>query len=104
MQKNSFSDISTTGGQMARILGLGLASKLYKQNRNLDYLSYFSNRGNEVTFCTIGNAATSEGVFLKSSMLPEYIRFQRLFLFGMMVTESRYRMRPRPQKVIFLKY
>lgn len=65
VQKNSFSDISTTGGQMARLLGLGLASKLYKQNRNLDYLSYFSNKGNEVAFCTIGNAATSEGVFFE---------------------------------------
>lgn len=64
-QKNSFSDISTTGGQMARLLGLGLASKLYKQNRNLDYLSYFSNKGNEVAFCSIGNAATSEGVFFE---------------------------------------
>jgi TPP-dependent pyruvate/acetoin dehydrogenase alpha subunit len=62
--ENSFSDISTTGGQMARLLGLGLASKLYKQNRNLDYLSYFSNKGNEVAFCTIGNAAT-EGVFFE---------------------------------------
>lgn len=62
-QKNSASDISTTGGQMARIMGLGLASKLYKENRNLDYLIYFSRQGREVVFCTIGNASTSEGVF-----------------------------------------
>lgn len=62
-QKNSASDISTTGGQMARIMGLGLASKLYKENRNLDYLTYFSRQGREVVFCTIGNASTSEGVF-----------------------------------------
>ncbi|MFD1770981.1 alpha-ketoacid dehydrogenase subunit alpha/beta [Sphingobacterium suaedae] len=62
-QKNSASDISTTGGQMARVMGLGLASKLYRENRNLDYLTYFSQRGNEVVFCTIGNASTSEGVF-----------------------------------------
>lgn len=63
VQKNSASDISTTGGQMSRVMGLGLASKLYRQNNNLDYLRYFSQKGNEVVFCTVGNASTSEGVF-----------------------------------------
>ena len=63
IQKNSFSDISTTGGQMARTVGLGLASKLYRHNKDLSYLSYFSNQGNEVVFCNVGNASTSEGVF-----------------------------------------
>ncbi|WP_185214012.1 thiamine pyrophosphate-dependent enzyme [Sphingobacterium mizutaii] len=62
-QVNCFSDISTTGGQMSRILGLGLASKLYKNNPNLSHKDKFSNDGQEVVFCTIGNAATSEGVF-----------------------------------------
>lgn len=65
-QKNSASDISTTSGQMARSVGLGLASKLYRNNPNLSYLSYFSNQGNEVVFCTIGNAATSEGAFFET--------------------------------------
>ncbi|AIM37906.1 transketolase [Sphingobacterium sp. ML3W] len=64
-QKNTFSDISTTGGQMARILGLGLASKLYRENPNLSYLKYFSDEGNEVVFCSVGNASTSEGVFFE---------------------------------------
>lgn len=63
LQKNSVSDISTTGGQMSRIMGLGLASKLYRTNVDLSYLNYFSNQGNEVVFCTVGNASTSEGVF-----------------------------------------
>jgi TPP-dependent pyruvate/acetoin dehydrogenase alpha subunit len=63
-QVNCFSDISTTGGQMSRILGLGLASKLYKNNPNLSHKDKFTKDGNEVVFCTIGNAATSEGVFL----------------------------------------
>lgn len=63
LQKNSFSDISTTGGQMSRIMGLGLASKLYRNNKELAYLDSFSNNGNEVVFCNVGNAATSEGVF-----------------------------------------
>lgn len=62
-QKNSFSDISTTGGQMARTLGLGLASKIYRNNKDLSYLKYFSDNGNEVVFCNVGNASTSEGVF-----------------------------------------
>lgn len=63
LQKNSFSDISTTGGQMSRIMGLGLASKLYRNNKDLSYLTNFSNNGNEVVFCNVGNASTSEGVF-----------------------------------------
>jgi len=60
---NCFSDISTTGGQMSRILGLGLASKLYKDNPDLSHKTNFSAQGEEVIFCTIGNASTSEGVF-----------------------------------------
>src|SRR5690606_13943658 len=62
-QINSFSDISTTGGQMARTLGLGLASKLYRNNKELAYLTEYSDNGNEVVFCNVGNASTSEGVF-----------------------------------------
>ncbi|MGJ1285554.1 alpha-ketoacid dehydrogenase subunit alpha/beta [Sphingobacterium spiritivorum] len=65
-QKNSASDISTTGGQMSRIMGLGLASKLYRHNPDLSHLSYFSDKGNEVVFCSVGNASTSEGVFLET--------------------------------------
>lgn len=64
--KNSSADISTTGGQMARLLGLAYASKLYKQNKELDYLKNFSINGNEVAFGTIGNASTSEGVFFEA--------------------------------------
>lgn len=61
---NVSSDISSTGGQMARALGLALASKHYRQNKQLrkDF-SQFSNKGNEVSFVTIGDASTSEGVF-----------------------------------------
>lgn len=60
---NSFSDISTTGGQMSRVLGLGLASNLYRNHPNLSHRERFSSSGQEVIFCTVGNAATSEGVF-----------------------------------------
>ena len=64
--KNSSADISTTGGQMARLVGLAYASKLYKQNKDLDYLKNFSLNGSEVAFGTIGNASTSEGVFFEA--------------------------------------
>lgn len=64
--KNSSSDISPTGGQMARLVGLAYASKLYRQNKDLEYLKNFSVKGNEVAFGTIGNASTSEGVFFES--------------------------------------
>ncbi len=65
-QKNSSSDVSTTGGQMPRLVGLALASKVYRRNPELDDSSLFSNNGNEVAFGTIGNAATSEGVFFEA--------------------------------------
>ena len=64
--KNCSSDIAPTGGQMARLVGLAYASKLFRQNRELDYLKNFSVNGNEVAFGTIGNASTSEGVFFEA--------------------------------------
>lgn len=64
--KNSSSDIAPTGGQMARLVGLAYASKLYRQNPELEYLKNFSVNGNEVAFGTIGNASTSEGVFFEA--------------------------------------
>lgn len=60
---NSSSDISPTAGQMPRLLGLALASKLYRQNKDLQSYTDFSKNGNEVAFGTIGNASTSEGGF-----------------------------------------
>ena len=48
---------------MSRAIGLAYASKLYRQNPKLADLKKFSLSGNEVTFATIGNASTSEGVF-----------------------------------------
>ena len=60
---NSSADISPTAGQMARLLGLAYASKLYRENTELHAYTDFSNNGNEIAFGTIGNASTSEGVF-----------------------------------------
>ena len=60
---NVSSDISSTGGQMARALGLAYASKKYRQIPELDADNTFSKNGNEVVFCSIGDASTSEGIF-----------------------------------------
>jgi pyruvate/2-oxoglutarate/acetoin dehydrogenase E1 component/TPP-dependent pyruvate/acetoin dehydrogenase alpha subunit len=63
---NCSADISTTGGHMPRLLGLAYASKLYRQNKQLEYLNKFSVKGNEVAFGTIGNGSTSEGLFFEA--------------------------------------
>ncbi len=63
-QKNSSSDISSTGAQMIRLIGLAQASNIY---RNMDKLpensEKFTHNGNEIAWGTIGNASTSEGQF-----------------------------------------
>ncbi len=63
--KNTSSDISPTAGQMARLLGLAQASKVYRNEKSLKGKEWkkFSNKGNEIAFGTIGDASTSEGVF-----------------------------------------
>jgi pyruvate/2-oxoglutarate/acetoin dehydrogenase E1 component/TPP-dependent pyruvate/acetoin dehydrogenase alpha subunit len=61
-RRNLSSDISTTGGQMARGIGLAIASKKYRESEALQGTP-FSDRGNEVVFCNIGDASTSEGAF-----------------------------------------
>ncbi len=63
---NCSADVSTTSGHMPRLLGLAYASKLYRQNKELNDLDNFSINGNEVAFGTIGNGATSEGVFFET--------------------------------------
>ena len=65
-QKNSSADISPTGAQMPRLLGLAQASKVYRNIRGLEGFSNFSNNGNEIAWGTIGNASTSEGLFFET--------------------------------------
>ena len=60
---NSSADGSPTAAQMPRSLGLALASKLYRANDELEDYTIFSNKGNEVSFVSIGDASTSEGLF-----------------------------------------
>lgn len=61
--KNISSDIAPTAGQMPRALGLAFASKAFRKIKELNGLTDLSNNGNEVCFCTIGDASTSEGHF-----------------------------------------
>ena len=60
--KNISSDISTTAGQMPRLLGLAQASKVYKSVK-FHGSEKFSNNGKEVAFGTIGDASSAEGHF-----------------------------------------
>ena len=63
--KSSSSDFSCIAGQMPRLMGQALASKLYRENKDLHQYTQFSNTGNEVAFGTIGDAGTSEGMFFE---------------------------------------
>lgn len=61
--KNIVADIAPTAGQMPRSLGLALASKKFREVKELQEFSGLSTNGNEVCFCTIGDSSTSEGHF-----------------------------------------
>ena len=62
---NSSSDVSCTAAQMPRLVGLAMASKLYREESAFRD-EKFSVNGNEVAWGTIGNASTSEGLFFES--------------------------------------
>ena len=63
--KNHSGDISPTGSQMPRLLGLAQASKIYR-NLKIKNSKNFSDKGNEIAWGTIGNASTSEGMFFEA--------------------------------------
>ncbi len=60
---NVSADVSPTGSQMPRLVGLAYASVIY---RALGIDERFSVNGNEVAFGTIGNASCAEGMFWES--------------------------------------
>ncbi len=59
-------DSSPTSSQMPRLVGLGYASKLYRELEALHELTQFSNYGNEIAWGSIGNASAAEGLFWES--------------------------------------
>ena len=63
---NSAADLSPTGSQMPRLVGLAYASRLYRELAELLPGSGFSQRGNEIAFGIIGNASCAEGLFWES--------------------------------------
>ncbi|MGE5464944.1 MAG: thiamine pyrophosphate-dependent enzyme [Syntrophothermus sp.] len=63
---NTAADVSPTGAQMPRTVGLAYASVLYRGLEELQELTQFSRNGNEVAFASIGNASTAEGMFWES--------------------------------------
>jgi pyruvate/2-oxoglutarate/acetoin dehydrogenase E1 component/TPP-dependent pyruvate/acetoin dehydrogenase alpha subunit len=65
-QYNSAADVSCTGAQMPRLVGLAWASKLYRTNPALSHLTDFSYQGGEIAFGTIGNGSTAEGQFFEA--------------------------------------
>lgn len=64
--KNSVMDVSSTAGQIPRSLGIAYASKLYRHVPELQGENPFSEQGNEVCYATIGDASTSQGMFLEA--------------------------------------
>ncbi|WP_297093394.1 thiamine pyrophosphate-dependent enzyme [uncultured Draconibacterium sp.] len=65
-QYNSASDISSTAGQMPRLLGLAQASKMVREQPELKKQLNNNVTGNEVAFGSIGDASTSEGIFFET--------------------------------------
>ncbi len=66
-QVNSIAGISSTGAQIPRALGIGYASKYFRKIQGCkDMQGKFFRDGHELAFCNIGDASTSEGMFLES--------------------------------------
>jgi pyruvate/2-oxoglutarate/acetoin dehydrogenase E1 component/TPP-dependent pyruvate/acetoin dehydrogenase alpha subunit len=63
---NTSADVSPTGSQMPRLVGLAYASKLYRELPELKSFGEFSRNGDEIAWGTIGNASCAEGMFWES--------------------------------------
>jgi len=63
---NTTADVSPTAAQMPRTVGLAYASVVYRHLKELHDQKDFSHNGDEITFATIGNASTAEGIFWES--------------------------------------
>jgi len=63
---NTAADLAPTASQMPRSVGLALASKLYRSNKQIKNASKFTKNGSEICFATIGDASCAEGLFWES--------------------------------------
>jgi pyruvate/2-oxoglutarate/acetoin dehydrogenase E1 component/TPP-dependent pyruvate/acetoin dehydrogenase alpha subunit len=62
-RKNISSGMAPTASQMPRALGFAFASRCFRNVEVLKQFTELSRQGDEVCFCTIGDASTSEGHF-----------------------------------------
>jgi pyruvate/2-oxoglutarate/acetoin dehydrogenase E1 component/TPP-dependent pyruvate/acetoin dehydrogenase alpha subunit len=62
-RKNLTAGLAPTAAQLPKALGLAYASKAFREVEVLQPFTELSHEGNEVCFCTIGDASTSEGHF-----------------------------------------
>ncbi len=60
---NVAADVSPTGSQMPRTVGLAYASVVYRKLAELEEFKEFSHNGDEIAWASIGNASTAEGMF-----------------------------------------
>ena len=65
-ERHTSADVSPTGSQMPRLVGLAYASRLYRSLDPFPGAEKFSNHGREIAFGTIGNASAAEGLFWES--------------------------------------
>jgi 2-oxoisovalerate dehydrogenase E1 component len=63
---NVAADVSPTGSQMPRTVGLAYASVVYRKLAELQQFKEFSHNGDEIAWASIGNASTAEGMFWES--------------------------------------
>jgi pyruvate/2-oxoglutarate/acetoin dehydrogenase E1 component/TPP-dependent pyruvate/acetoin dehydrogenase alpha subunit len=61
--KNFTAGLAPTAAHIPRSLGLAYASKAFRHIKELADMKNLSVNGNEICFCTIGDASTSEGHF-----------------------------------------
>lgn len=91
---NSTADIAPTASQCPRSIGIALASKLFRENPDLRKFKHLSQQGNELCFCSIGDASTSEGHFWESVNVAGVLQLPIVFLvwddgYGISVEKSR---------------
>ena len=101
-QYNISADISCTGGQMPRLLGLAQASQLYRKN-NYSNASDFSINGNEIAWGTIAMPALQKVYSLRYLMLVVCYKSLWSLVFGTMNMEYLFPIVYTQQKAIFQK-
>jgi len=61
--KNFSAGMAPTAGHFPKALGLAYASKIFRNSPDFNTENHIKTAGNEVVFCTVGDASTSEGHF-----------------------------------------